>query len=529
MKKLLNGNSRSNGMSSLYPGMACLLLALAAFLVLPAALVAQDTIVYDFQGPNASPMADGAFPNGGLVADPSGNLYGTTAGGGNYGIGCPDTGCGVLYKLTPTSGGFPYTETVLYYFQGCGGVSCGSPSDGATPQDTLIIDKYTNLYGTTSQGGEGCNTNTGCGTVFVFCQVTAGPYCSILPLGENVLAVMSPSSSNGRHPYAPLVMDQYFNLYGTNIAGNVNTNCSALGYPGCGTVFVVCAPAAPATTPAPCTPAAPSFSYHEIYYFTGIPDGSNPYGGMVMSAKGILYGTTASGGLANSGPEPCTRYIEASVEPGCGTVFRLVPSGGATWNETVLYSFKGYAKDGSYPQGSLIADLKGDLYGTTDLGPLGGGTVFEIKNGSTITEKILFKFTNRWDGGNIYAGVTFDNNYKTLYGATYSGGGANNGSVFELDLSGATWIEPASTSPVPSAALWSFFPNSAMFGQCVPSSTTGGDGCNPFANVIPIQVSNGAGGTTKYLFGTTYAGGNGGPSNPTGFNQGYGTVYAVQP
>jgi hypothetical protein len=146
-------------------------------------------------------------------------------------------------------------------------VSCSSPSDAANPEDTLIIDKFGNLYGTTEQGGYGCNSNTGCGTVFVYCQSALGPYCSILPLGESVIAVMSPSSSNGRHPYAPLVMDPFSNLYGTNVAGDYNVNCSAAGYPGCGSVFVVCAPSAPAATPVPYTAGAASPSYHEIYFF----------------------------------------------------------------------------------------------------------------------------------------------------------------------------------------------------------------------------------------------------------------------
>jgi uncharacterized repeat protein (TIGR03803 family) len=508
--------------------MALVLPALLALAVVPASLWAQDTIVYNFQGPFAVP-ADGSNPNGGLVADSAGNLYGTTAAGGNLGTGCPDPGCGVLYKLTPTLGGFPYTETVLYYFTGCGISSCSTPGDGASPQDTLLIDKFANLYGTTSQGGYGCNANTGCGAVFVYCQSTSGPYCgSVTPPAELVLAVMSPSSSNGRHPYGQLAMDTYGNLYGTNIGGVYNPNCgSGIAYPGCGSVFVVCAPGVTnPTDPSPCATGLASPTYNEIYQFGGVPDGANPFGGLVISAKGILYGTTASGGKVNASAEPCARYIEGSVQPGCGVVFRLAPSGGPIWTETVLYSFLGYPKDGSYPMDTLVVDSKGDLYGTTDLGPLGGGTVFELK-GTAYAEKILFKFTNRWDGGTAYAGVTFDNSYKTLYGATYSGGGGNNGAVFELDLIGATWKEPAATLPVANSALWSFTPSSGVHGQCAPSSAYSGDGCNPYGGVIPVEVSNSAGTATKYLFGTTYDGGNGG--NSTAFNQGYGTVYAVLP
>jgi hypothetical protein len=512
--------------------MGLIFMALLGLALTATRLHAQDTIVYNFQGPFATPIADGAYPNAGLVADSAGNLYGTASAGGNLGTSCPPTGCGVIYELTPSPGpSLPYTELVLYYFQGCGSSNCGSPGDGATPEDAMIIDSFSNLYGTTTQGGEGCNFNTGCGTVFVYCQSALGPYCSLLGVGEHVLATINPNASNGRHPFGPLVMDSVGNLFGTNFAGVVNANCgSGQVIPGCGSVFVVCAPnVTSGYDPAPCALGLSAPTYNEIYFFSGMPDGANPYGGMVITAKDILYGTTASGGVANSGAEPCARFVEQAVEPGCGTVFKLTPSGNATWTENVVYSFAGYPSDGSYPQGTLVTDNKGNLYGTTELGPLGGGLVFEVKP-STGAEKKLFKFTNRWDGGNVYAGLTFDpsSNYKTLYGATYSGGGANNGSVFELNLVGTTWEEPIVAYPLNSrTALWSFTSSTAVHGQCSPSSQFGGDGCSPFGGVIPVTLQ-GKSGPVKYLIGTTYEGGNGG-NGPNTFNQGYGTVYIVTP
>jgi uncharacterized repeat protein (TIGR03803 family) len=97
----------------------------------------------------ASP-SDGAFPEAGLIADSSGNHYGTTYLGGGTGSICSN-GCGTVFKLTP--GG---TETVLYSFTG--------RSDGSGPVGGLIADS-SGLYGTTPEGGaSGCFA--GCGVVF---------------------------------------------------------------------------------------------------------------------------------------------------------------------------------------------------------------------------------------------------------------------------------------------------------------------------------------------------------------------------
>lgn len=527
MKQSMEGLGR-NRTPLICRWMTVVFLALIVFVFMPSSLRAQDTLIYQFQG-GAGSAADGAYPNGGLIADSSGNLYGTAVYGGNYTGNCLivvlPVGCGIVYELKPT-GGLTYAYSVLYRFSGTNGTG-----DGANPRGALIFDSYGNLYGTTSDGGSaGCGSPSGCGTAFVLCENPASPLPNVcnsqVANTEIVLARMNPVPNYGRHPYGPLVMDKYGNLYGTNFDGANFTNCGSSGDAGCGDVFVVCAPGAAAGDPAPCVASAAAWAYNEIYLFSGaIPDGANPYDGLIIDSTGNLYGTTASGGTNNATKEPCGKWPEKVLVLGCGTVFELKPSGGAIWNETVLYSFAGYPNDGSYPLGTPIWDNAAvpSLYGTTESGPAGGGTVYQFcfaiaspGCSAGLGEHILFKFNDRWDGGNAFAGVTFDSTYRLLSGATYSGGGGHLGAVFELKKNGGgVWKEGSPAVPFASQALWSFESYGAFQGQCLPA-LNGIDGCNPYGGVLYVPVTI-HGGAHNYLFGTTYVGG----------NQGFGTVYAV--
>jgi uncharacterized repeat protein (TIGR03803 family) len=93
---------------------------------------------------------DGADTTGNLVFDANGNLYGVTYDGGS---GCNRNLCGVVYKLTPQSGG-GYTESIEHPFE--------SASDGSIPESTLLLGNDGNLYGTTYHGG----SRYGYGTVY---------------------------------------------------------------------------------------------------------------------------------------------------------------------------------------------------------------------------------------------------------------------------------------------------------------------------------------------------------------------------
>jgi uncharacterized repeat protein (TIGR03803 family) len=413
-----------------------------------AAATPEETVLYRF---TAYPH-DGANPRAGLIADQNGNLYGTTEDGGPWNYG-------TVFKLTPpaTASG-AWTETVLYSFTG--------HTDGEKPLGGLIADQNGNLYGTTYDGGA-----SGYGTVFELGPpaVAGGSWT------ETVLHSFDPNGSDGFQPTAGLIADQNGNLYGTTQYGGGQGYC---GSPGCGTVFELTPPATPGGT----------WTETVLHSFAGYPnDGGVPTARLIVDKKRNLYGTTYIGGPG------------CSDVHGCGTVFKLTPptKGGGTWTETVLYSFLG-GNDGAFPYyAGLIADKKGNLYGTTEEGGngceiYGCGTVFELtppaKAGGPWTENVLFSFGSSYrgflDGGYPLASLIADKK-GNLYGTTSEGGsgiGCNGyctGTVFELSppaVAGGAWTE---------TVLYSF--------------TGGSDGAGPHAALIADKKGN--------LYGTTAGGG----------------------
>jgi uncharacterized repeat protein (TIGR03803 family) len=180
---------------------------------------------------------------------------------------------------------------------------------------------------------------------------------------------------------------------------------------GTGTIPMASAPSAHVATRS--RPA--SGSNPIIYAFTGVPDGSLPYAGLI-DVGGTLYGTTGFGGT------------EGGSGGGYGTVFSVTLGG----SETVLHSFAG-GTDGIRPYAGLI-DVKGTLYGTASGGGSGGngGTVFSITTSGT--EKVLYSFKASGDGQTPYAGLLYVKG--ALYGTTIAGGTAGDGTVFKLVLTG---------------------------------------------------------------------------------------------
>ena len=204
-----------------------------------------ETVLYRFSG-----FSDGLYPNAEVVFDQRGNLYGTASGGG--GSPACSGGCGVVYKLTPSSGG--WTETILYSFRG--------GTDGAFPEARLVFDQAGNLYGTTLRGGSAYR-----GNVFQLTPSAAG-------WAEKSLHSFS-GGVDGESPYAGVIFDQAGNLYGAT---------SGTSYSGA-TVYEL-------------TPAGGNWTYTLLYSWYG--DGYGPAGDLVMKA-GTLYGTTAGYGAYQRG------------------------------------------------------------------------------------------------------------------------------------------------------------------------------------------------------------------------------------
>ncbi len=143
-------------------------------------------------------------------------------------------------------------------------------------------------------------------------------------------------------------------------------------------------------------------------------NGAQPSGNLIADAKGDLFGTTFLGDSNNA-----------------GTAFELV-KGSTGYTLSTLVTFDGSAGGGG-PFGSLIADAKGDLFGTTSYGGSGGsGTVFELVKGSTgFTLSTLANFSNGADGGGLHGSLIMDAQ-GDLFGTTSTGGSSGNGTVFEL-------------------------------------------------------------------------------------------------
>jgi uncharacterized repeat protein (TIGR03803 family) len=324
---------------------------------------------------------DGSGPQAGLIFDAAGNLYGTTENGGA-------NKAGTVFKLTPSSGG-GWTESVLYSF--CGQSNC---ADGANAVAGLIFDAVGNLYGTASGGRNGKYCYSGCGVVFELTPTTSGGWT------ESVLYSFT-GGADGAGPNAALIFDAAGNLYGgTWQGGHITSFC----YDGCGVIYKL-------------TPTTNGeWAESVVHTFMDKWDGSNSQASLIFDGAGNLYGVAWNGGTY-----------------GYGNVFKLTPDSDGTWTEHVLHQFKG-GKDGAEPQGRLIFDTAGNLYGATRNYFSGDyGIVFKLVHNSdgTWTKHTLHQFTGGRDGAYPYAGLTFDS-AGNLYGDTNDGGANGYGVVFKL-------------------------------------------------------------------------------------------------
>lgn len=205
-------------------------------------------VLYTFKGQQKN---DGATPDARLVLDAAGNLYGTTEKGGAFDQG-------TVFKLNKTSKAYE----VLHAFR-------GSKGEGTYPVGGVILDSRGNIYGTTNQGGF-----TGHNDGMVFKLNSKGTLINEYDF----------SSGDGQNPTGDLVLDPSGNIWGTTPSGGS----------GSGVVFEL----------------DKTFQRIFLYRFSSFTDGGAPYAGLVLDSSGVLYGTTTA-----DGPN------------GNGTVFKLCQGG----------------------------------------------------------------------------------------------------------------------------------------------------------------------------------------------------------
>lgn len=257
-----------------------------------------------------------------------------------------------------------------------------------------------------------------------FCPLI--PMCALLMMGSSlsraqIFTVLHSftGTTDGSAPYGSITLDAHGNLYGTASAGG--RTGSGCGSSGCGTVFKL-------------TRSGSGWAFSPLYQFRGNGDAGNPFSGVAIGPDGSLYGTTSLGGTF-----------------GLGTVYNLRPPARVanntlgSWNERVLYAFRG-ALDGAYPGlGTLALDASGNMYGTAEEGGVectvdSGvcGTMFELTPSSGSWTESFFQFMGGADGGNPLSGVVLDA-AGNLYGTTDIGN--FDPVAYKLTPNGSGWTE----------------------------------------------------------------------------------------
>ena len=425
----------------------------------------------------------------GLMADADGDLFGTTAGGGVFGLG-------TVFELVKTSTGYASTPTVLASFDGV---------DGGVSEGSLLADAEGDLFGTTSAGPGNI-----VGSVFEIVKTPAG-------YADTPGTVVNLIGANGAFPEAGLVADANGDLFGTAEDGGAN---------GDGTVFEI--------TRAGESSTLVSFNGGG---FNGA-DGSGPGGTLLVDANGDLFGTTFSGGANDGGevfelaktptgyastPTILFSFAEDDAPEGLiadanGDLFGTTEAGGPGGGGTVFEIVKtatGYARTpttlgsftfpGESVVGGVIMDADGDLFGTTEGTLLNQGRVFEIKKtasgyASTPTTVVSFDSLDNPQGGLIA------NSNGDLFGTV-------GGKVFEVTGSGFVPGGPAK----PPSSVGVLFPPNRLTTLVNFDSAAGfsNDGTGPEGDLIADSAGD--------LFGTTGGGGVGTAANPAN-----GTVFEIK-
>jgi uncharacterized repeat protein (TIGR03803 family) len=358
-----------------------IVVAISLLLSLPAAGAAQSSfeVLHSFAGA----PTDGANSYGGLIQGSDGFFYGTTQRGGA-------SNAGTVYRMTSTG-----TTTILHSFTG--------GADGGLPSATLIQGDDGLLYGTA------LTDSTGFGTVFSV--TTSGTV--------KVLHSFAGFPTDGASPNASLVKGRDGNFYGVTFSG---------GPSNAGTVY--------RTTP--------QGSLTILHAFTNAGDGASPFAALMQVADGSFYGTTR-----------------------LGTIYKVSPDGVFA----VVHQMNGLT-EGATLDSALALGADGNLYGTArEGGPTGGGTVFRMTPGGTVT--VLHAFTARADGEAPEAGLISGPD-GSFYGTTAGGYGVGTGRrVFRITPDGAFTVlhafDPADSSPYAPLLLGS---DGSFYGTTIGGSLT---------------------------------------------------------
>jgi uncharacterized repeat protein (TIGR03803 family) len=343
---------------------------------------------------------DGAMPADSLMQAPNGDLYGTTATGGDN-RNCTSS-CGIVFKMTLSG-----TVTAIYNF--CPDGTSGNCPDGEYPYAGVVEAVNGNFYGTTNEGGinDKCNDSS-CGTIF---EVTpSGTLTTLYNFCSHS------KCSDGATPYAGLIQATSGDLYGTTAFGGDASVCQG----GCGTVFKI-------------TTGGALTTLHSFCAVSGCPDGSAPYTPILEAADGNFYGTTTAGGTY-----------------GGGTIFQITPGG----DFTTIYSFCTLSDcaDGENSSG-LIQATDGKLYGTTASGGAHSkGTIFSITPGSVPTTLYSFCPNSGCADGASPNALIQDTN-GDFYGTTGNGGASNQGAIFSLSTGLGPFVSTQTTSGSVGAAV----------------------------------------------------------------------------
>jgi uncharacterized repeat protein (TIGR03803 family) len=362
-----------------------LLIVTVALLTLAASGVANaqttESLLYTFS-------ETGSFwPQGALIEDGSGNLYGTTRGGGTYGVGT------VMELSPPAVTGGAWTLTTLYNFIPYG-------NTGYVPVSDLVKDQAGAFYGTTFNGGDPtCN----CGVVYKLVPpaVKGGAWT------ESVLHAFTGNDVDGRLPAEfALALTTSGTLYGVTMRGGTWDS---------GVLYQLT------------TTNGKTYTEKVLYSFGDLADASTPNGPIALDSSGSLYGVAAGGGAFNQ-----------------GAVYKYVPATSThVASYSILHSFGGSSITGSAPSGNLVFDAGGNIYGVTNGGGSGDDGVVYSLSKPTWAETILYTFS-KTSGTNPVAGLSWNHTNNNLLGTTSSGNGltSGDGTVFKMvppAVKGGAW------------------------------------------------------------------------------------------